>query len=90
MATITNPDLVRVGYYATFCCHLDLFRIENEEELKDVQEDLQMWESGEDRTLRRYVWPTYREALLEIRLRFLPNDKEPLSEIDALLAEIPR
>ena len=84
MPIITDPDLVKVGYYSTPCCYLDLYRIEDEGELEDVQDDLRMWNSGEDRTLRRKVWPTRREALLAIRPQFL-HDEESLAEIDVML-----
>lgn len=81
---ITNPQDIKIGYWHTECCHLDLEQITTQEDLESVRNDL-LGESPFEK-----AWKTQREALLAIRqYTFYPNDAEMKAEIDEMLANIP-
>lgn len=83
---ITNPADVQINHWYTYCCHLDLYPI-TEVELKDIQNQL----SDDDAELIPEVWATKREALLEIRRRWIKsNEFISVAEIDDMLSEIPQ
>lgn len=75
-----NPDDLKIGHWYTYCCHLDLFQILDQEELEDIRERL-----SDDEPPRPEVWETRQEALLKIRTRW--QDPEVLAEIDELLTQ---
>ena len=68
---MTNIDSLKVGCAITFCCHLDLEIIENEEQLEQVKKLLHS-KDGE----RYEYWPTAKEAYLEMAGRWPKDSKE--------------
>jgi len=60
MKNICDKKLVKIGMWATRCCHLDLFQIEDQEDLDDVIEDM----DGGGLPFR--VWKTKKDALLDL------------------------
>jgi len=76
---IKNPKQIKIGLWASQCCHCDLHQISTDTEIETILED---WDDGVDYD----VWETKREALLEIRKGF--DDKKELLIIDKMLADI--
>ena len=75
---IKEPILVKIGMWATQCCHRDLYQISTDTEIENILED---WDDG----VSHDVWETKREALLDIRKGF--DGKEELLFIDKMLAD---
>jgi len=71
----------QVGYWYTWCCHLDLSQIVDE---TDLAECLEEWELDSDLPPHT-VWKTRRDALLDIRDQWT-RYPDVIAEIDALLA----
>jgi len=72
---ITSPHDLRIGHWATLCCHLDLFQVLTEEKLQEIRldwaEDGIPWEA----------WETEPEALAAIALTW-PEGSEERSECE--------
>lgn len=82
---IENPDNIKINHWYTYCCHLDLYPIETQNELEDIQSQL----SSEDYELCPEIWETQKEALLEIRERWQRSGyPKAVSEIDEILSKI--
>jgi hypothetical protein len=58
--SITNPDKIKIGMYATFCCHLDLYEIKNQDQIERILDD---W----DENISHEVFPTKHIALKELK-----------------------
>lgn len=75
-----------IGYWWTICCHRDLEQISNQADLDSVRSLAQNF-IDEDEPPEVEVWPSHREALLDIRKRF--RDSATIAEIDEMLSKIP-
>ena len=76
---IKDITQVKIGMWASQCCHCDLHQISADAEIETILED---WDEGIDYD----VWPTRREALLDIRKGF--EDKKELLLIDKMLLDL--
>ena len=76
---ITNINQLRIGQYATWCCHLDLQAID-EELLVQIKED---WTDPDPWPIY-HVWETKEEALFDIQRGF-PKNSDEYKEIDKML-----
>lgn len=89
---MTGQNNPTVGDWYTYCCHLDLTQIADEQELETVKRELQ----DDDEELVPQVWKTKEEALIEIRryfvnaLDFCPENQTSLDKIDEMLAAMLR
>lgn len=83
MARITRPEDVKLGQWYTMCCHLDLYEVEDDDDVQFIRDD--MLEEDEREKLGVMAWETRREALLDLR-EFSGEEGE--AEIDALLAQL--
>ena len=62
-----------VGQWYSRCCEEDLYQIETEEDVREIEEELEEFE-GLCVTVR--VWPTREEALADLaKVRTLPGGK---------------
>ncbi len=78
--------LVKVGAWQAMCCHLDLYRIDTEEEAEELRQDFREALNDTDfegLAMQPQVWLTEREALEQIRSCFL--DSYSLAQIDERL-----
>lgn len=83
---IEHPEDIKIGHWWSICCHLDLYEIQNQSDLTDVQEMVQSNLTDDDWP-HVDIWEAQGEALLEIRSRW--RDSEVITEIDMMLAKIP-
>lgn len=79
---ITERAQLKIGQWATTCCHQDLYQIKTQDQIEEVVDD---WddEDGFDTE----VWETKLEALTEIRGRW--SEPGPIAEIDRMIAALP-
>ena len=78
MNKITNTSELKLGLWASQCCHCDLHEIKTEEEIAEIIGD---WEEG----ISYDVYNSKKEALLDIRKGF--GDLKTLNEIDKMIGE---
>lgn len=64
-----NPQDIRIGHWATLCCHLDMEEIATSDTLTEIQE-------GIAEGIPWRVWPTRKEALLAIAQHWPENSEE--------------
>lgn len=86
---IEKPEDIKKGHWASYCCHLDLWQIETDEELHRAKESLYAWITNTDGPFYGGsfdVWPTKRDALVD--LRGTPRHDFLYEEITALLEEL--
>jgi hypothetical protein len=74
--TITNPDEIQIGMWATSCCHRDLYQIKTQKEIDTIIDD---WDEG----ISHDVYHTQKEALIEIRKGW--DDPNEIAMIDEML-----
>lgn len=83
MAQITSPDQVQIGMWQSVCyCHYDLCQIENEDDKQDIQNYLESLRTKDASDLAPHIWPSYKEALLELRQSGPPACRD---EVNAIL-----
>jgi hypothetical protein len=81
---------LRIGAWATMCCYIDLYQITTGEDVAEIREDFM--EPDYRERCGYTVWPTLRDALLDMRPDFAtghPIDAPILAEIDRRLSEEP-
>ena len=76
---ITEPNQIKMGMWATQCCHRDLYRIESQEQIDLILED---W----DEDISHEVYLTKKDALLSIREGW--DDPDEIKMIDIMLKEL--
>jgi len=76
-----DKEKIQIGYWWTYCCHLDLEEIKTEEDLQNIREQLE-----DDEPPMPGIWPTKLKALQEIRTRwgYYPDIQE--NEIDPMIS----
>jgi len=77
--SVIIAEELRIGMWATHCCHRDLYQIKTNEEIEYI---IESWEDVPEVE----VWPTKRDALLCIRGRFKDSSDE-IAMIDDMLKE---
>ena len=86
------PGEIQIGYWYTYCCHLDLEEIKTEEDLQDIRQEIE-----DDEPLLPHVWPTKLEALQEMRQWWINGQKQmsdksmnqtSIDEIDLMIKEL--
>ena len=84
----TKQEELSIGNWATFCCHLDLFEIENEQ---DVEYYVTRLHPDSIASLGPvHVWNTEKQALEDLRTWWNPENygaADAIAEIDERLAE---
>jgi len=70
------PTEIKIGMWATNCCHRDLYQIETQEQIDIIIDD---WDEG----ISHDVYYTKRQALSEIRKRW--DDPAEIAMIDEML-----
>ncbi len=83
MGKITDLNSLQLGYWWTYCCHLDLKQIENEEDLENIRIELIEQESPIPE-----VWDSKLSALQEIRTRWQRYPDIQQNEIDPMIKEL--
>jgi len=78
---IADKTKVKIGMWATRCCHRDLYQIKTESALREI-----VAEWGSYMKANVDVWPTKKEALLEIRTWW--DDEKEIRCIDKMLADL--
>ena len=61
MPRITNPHNIKIGHYYSYCCELDLYKIESESDINDLVDDM-----NDDYGLIPRIWDTKESALKEL------------------------
>ena len=77
--TVKHPDDIKIGMWATNCCHRDLYQIENEDQMETIVDD---WNDG----ISHDVYRTKKEALQEIRKGW--DDPYEIAMIDEMLEDL--
>ena len=73
---VTNPAELKIGMWASPCCHRDLYQIKSQDEIDTIIDD---WDEG----ISHEVYRSKKEALLDIRKGF--DDPGELKVIDEML-----
>lgn len=76
---IKNHKKIKIGMWATSCCHRDLYQISSTEEIERIIDD---WDEG----ISHEVWLSERDALLEIKM--WTDDVHEISYIDQRLKDL--
>lgn len=76
---IINRDDIKIGMWATSCCHRDLYEITSEDQIGEIIDD---WDEG----VSHDVYRTKKEALLEIRKGW--DEPREIEIIDKMLKEL--
>lgn len=76
---ITQQSDIKIGMWATQCCHYDLYEIKSDEQINQIVED---WDEG----LSHDVYKTKKDALLDIRRGW--NDQCEIAKIDKMLKNL--
>ena len=78
MPKITKTNELKIGLWATQCCHRDLHEITEEDEITEIIDD---WDEG----ISYDVYTSRKEALLDIRKCFSPGLERDM--IDIMLSD---
>ncbi|KKM63639.1 hypothetical protein LCGC14_1509420 [marine sediment metagenome] len=84
----TKRDDLLVSRWATFCCHLDLFQIKNEQDVEYYMKHLHP--DSVENLGPVHVWDTQKEALEDIRTWWNPENygaADVIAEIDERLVQ---
>lgn len=61
-----DPEKVNIGHWYSMCCILDLYKIENEEDLEDVRSTLQQAIDDPMEDWGMHTWSTLEEAIADM------------------------
>jgi hypothetical protein len=76
---VSHPNEIKIGMWATSCCHRDLYEIKTQDEINTIIDD---WEEG----ISHDVYRNKKEALIEIRKGW--DDPSEIKIIDNMLENL--
>jgi hypothetical protein len=60
------PEDIKVGWWYTVCCEIDLYQIKTQEELDEIRLIFERNQEEEFLGNWWHFWPTYEEAMREL------------------------